>query len=229
MTENNSLKEDQVDDPRTAEIPVNAKILSSMQAAISPLPDTPKFLRKKPAKEVEEVGGEATESSDIDYPTRQVAKVPSFKRTAALLKKYPSLTRVGQMLSCGEHTVDANNDDGYNVIPEETSEKETSEHSAEFSIDASESSTWDAMEIEVFQGVTKRLRGSDETFQAFQRGLCVETVCMMCSVQLLCISDCDGVICPLCLSMSPLETRNGDSAANGTVGLGIQYEKTQDT
>lgn len=79
---------------------------------------------------------------------------------------------------------------------------------------------WDEMDIEVTPGVVKRLIGSDETLKAFDNDACVEVLCMACTVELACTMECEAVICPLCLSLSPLD--NG--VANDCVGLGLQLD-----
>lgn len=99
---------------------------------------------------------------------------------------------------------------------------EVSNESGELSVDPpeGEEANWEDTDIEVMPGVMKRLRGSDETLHAFEYGECIEVVCMACTVHLACIMDCEAVICPVCLSMSPLE--NG--VHNDCVGLGLQMD-----
>ena len=99
-------------------------------------------------------------------------------------------------------------------LPEMSRSEESLGSSADF---------WDEMDLEVLPGVTKRLIGSQATQDAFERGECVETTCLMCTIRMASVLDCEGVICPLCLSMSPMDSPNPEKA-EGTVGLGIQIE-----
>ena len=85
------------------------------------------------------------------------------------------------------------------------------------------SESWDDFHIEVMPGVFKRLRGSDETNRAFESGECVEVLCLFCTARLACIADCEGVICPLCMSMTPIDSPDKEKARD-TVGLGIELE-----
>ena len=85
------------------------------------------------------------------------------------------------------------------------------------------SESWDDFHIEVMPGVFKRLRGSDETNKAFESGECVEVLCLFCTARLACIADCEGVICPLCMSMTPIDSPDKEKARD-TVGLGIELE-----
>ena len=61
--------------------------------------------------------------------------------------------------------------------------------------------------IEVAAGVFMRLRGSQETQEAWDRGECIETTCFVCDIQLACVRDCDSVICPECRLVSPVDVR----------------------
>lgn len=262
-------------DAATRNTAVNARILQDMRETISPMPSTPKFRRKsenKPpiapnlfqtdasSKETATRTDQQQPESSLtttttatptvpSYPIQQATKVPSFKRTAALLRKYPSLTLVKQLSS--KRNLVAELDDHDNFMEEQIDNAAllkqaeivqpppppppdrddsaaavgvniVSVQSDDEDSDVSESSQWDEMNLEVLPGVAKRLKGSAETYEAFRRGECIETACLACSVLLLCMSECEGVICPLCLSMSPVDTLKG--VGNGTVGLGIQFE-----
>jgi len=166
------------------------------------------------------------------------------KRTASLLQKYPSLRLVKQMSSCRVNLV--KDKDGHNGVEEDLDEisknadiEEDSKPAAikterpalenfvecpkgveELSINCEADAVWDEMDIEVTPGVVKRLIGSDETLKAFENGECIQVVCMACTVELACVMECEAIICPLCLSMSPLD--NG--LANECVGLGVQLD-----
>ena len=76
--------------------------------------------------------------------------------------------------------------------------------------------------MEVSPGVTKRLRGSLETSEAFGKGECVEMTCLACTTRMAHVKDVEGVICPVCLSMSPVEYKGPNPPVG--VGLGIQLE-----
>lgn len=81
-------------------------------------------------------------------------------------------------------------------------------------------------QIQVADGVYMRLRGSQETQKAWDKGECIQTICFVCDVKLACVPDCDGVICPLCRLVSPVDyvpraAGFGPSRVGG-VGLGIK-------
>ena len=74
--------------------------------------------------------------------------------------------------------------------------------------------------IEVSTGVFKQLRGSQETNKAWNSGGCIEAICYACDTRLACIDGCDCVICPACLSISPV--LGASTSSSGSVGLGIK-------
>lgn len=80
-------------------------------------------------------------------------------------------------------------------------------------------------QIEVADGVFMRLRGSQETEVAWDRGECIETLCFVCDIRLACVRDCDCVICPQCRLVSPVDyippAAGYRQPRVGGVGLGI--------
>jgi hypothetical protein len=75
-------------------------------------------------------------------------------------------------------------------------------------------------------GEYQPLRLSEETEMAWAMGETVETSCLLCTIRLACIKDVDAVVCPECLSLSPLVLASGpptrSASHRGGVGLGIQ-------
>lgn len=77
-----------------------------------------------------------------------------------------------------------------------------------------------------------QLRGSEETREAWRKGECnMNAFCFLCNIRLACIMDCDAVVCPVCMCISPVErsyNNNNNNTANskhvGGVGLGIQLD-----
>jgi hypothetical protein len=58
--------------------------------------------------------------------------------------------------------------------------------------------------IEISPGVLKPLRGSKETEDAWQNGLCEHVSCNVCDTKLACVWDCEYVLCPDCRSVAPV-------------------------
>ena len=81
-------------------------------------------------------------------------------------------------------------------------------------------------QIQVADGVFMRLRGSQETQEAWDKGQCIQTLCFVCDVKLACVPDCDCVICPLCRLVSPVDYVPQAAGFRGShvggVGLGIK-------
>lgn len=80
-------------------------------------------------------------------------------------------------------------------------------------------------QIQVADGVFMRLRGSQETQEAWDKGKCINTVCFVCDTRLACVSDCDCVVCPVCRLVSPVDYVPPAAGFRqrhvGGVGLGI--------
>lgn len=82
--------------------------------------------------------------------------------------------------------------------------------------------------VEVTQGLSIQLRGSEETREAWRKGECVEAMCYLCNIRLACIQDCDAVACPQCKSVSPVDVcgKTDKSVPRiGGIGLGIRLDK----
>ena len=67
----------------------------------------------------------------------------------------------------------------------------------------------DMVEIEIFPGVFKSLRGSQETQHAWDNGLCAQVSCVVCEAELAYVWDCEFVICPTCRAVVPVDA-SGD-------------------
>lgn len=79
--------------------------------------------------------------------------------------------------------------------------------------------------VEVVPGCYQQLRGREETCNALELGLCTEVTCLECRIRLVCVQDCDCVLCPHCSSLTPVDSKPG---ANGThqggCGIGIHVD-----
>lgn len=86
-------------------------------------------------------------------------------------------------------------------------------------------SSEDEYGIEVAQGVFQEVRGMQETYEALRMGLCAETTCLFCHITLVCVQDCDCVLCPQCQHMSPVEAKPNKLGIHlGGVGMGLFVE-----
>ncbi len=60
------------------------------------------------------------------------------------------------------------------------------------------------VEVEIYPGVSKVLRGAEETSLACERNFVVDCTCLVCAHQCSCIADAEFVICPSCMVVNPL-------------------------
>ena len=79
--------------------------------------------------------------------------------------------------------------------------------------------------IEIVPGITARLRGADETWQAIANDYYMPTQCFCCQTDICVIMDATYVLCPVCKVVSPLD--NGVAAEQGGVGLGFTFDDLQ--
>jgi hypothetical protein len=78
--------------------------------------------------------------------------------------------------------------------------------------------------IEIAPGVSRTLRGAVETTEAITAGYYVQLSCMICKANLRCVADCEMVLCPNCLVVSPNTHEYGPFGvleAKQGVGLGV--------
>jgi hypothetical protein len=81
--------------------------------------------------------------------------------------------------------------------------------------------------IEIAPGVSRALRGAAETNEAIMAGYCVKVSCMICETNMRCVADCEMVLCPNCMVVSPNTHEYGPFGALDTkrgVGLGLVVE-----
>eukprot|EP00797_Seminavis_robusta_P029891 Sro60_g034690.2 (676) ;mRNA; r:71874-74666 len=82
----------------------------------------------------------------------------------------------------------------------------------------------DTILIEVFPGVSEKLRRAKETEEAVAADFYTPATCFSCNLDLFCISDVKYFICPECRCVSPLdETSNGIRDRQG-VGIAFGYK-----
>ena len=78
--------------------------------------------------------------------------------------------------------------------------------------------------VELSGGDIQPLRLSEETELAWAMGRCVETTCLVCTIRLICVDDCDCIICSECFSLSPVDRETPRSSSHrGGVGVGIPF------
>jgi hypothetical protein len=88
-------------------------------------------------------------------------------------------------------------------------------------------------QLEISPGVFAPLRGSDETWNAIERGFSSNVDCFVCSADLICIADADYVLCPECRVVGPTgaaerklpPTRGFKQPHRGGVGLGLKVRQ----
>lgn len=211
----------------------NEDIMSSMRASISPMPASPASrLQKKPPPPSSPLCQSSSSSEGGGKPIRHLNRIPSFRKAGALLRRYPSLTHVRQLSSCrfdsnllldasGNFSQELRGSLGLSTTQEQQIADAIRDGCSE------PTTAWEEYDIEVAPGVMKRLRGSKETQAAWERDECVEIVCVACGIHLACILDCEAVVCPDCLSLSPFDEHmiSKDNAKN-VVGLGIKLLET---
>ena len=79
--------------------------------------------------------------------------------------------------------------------------------------------------MEVAPGVVKTIRGADFVAAAYRRGDCIAAKCFVCDIRLACLPDCVGVVCPLCLNLSPVENVLASGEDNdGYVSIGLEID-----
>jgi hypothetical protein len=78
--------------------------------------------------------------------------------------------------------------------------------------------------IQVAPGLSARLRGAAETWEAIQRDFYRPCMCLACNTDLFCIQDAWLVLCPDCRVLSPMEDLDGETRdlREGGVGLGFK-------
>ena len=79
--------------------------------------------------------------------------------------------------------------------------------------------------MEVAPKVFKTIRGANRVIRAFNNGECIEALCLVCDIRLACTDDCEGVVCPVCLLVSPVEGHNQEFAmGESCIGIGLRID-----
>ena len=81
-----------------------------------------------------------------------------------------------------------------------------------------------APQIEIAPGLSTRLRGAKETWEAVENDFYMPCSCFCCQKDLLCIMDANYVLCPMCKVVSPLEGCAAPGSMEGGCGLGFTME-----
>jgi hypothetical protein len=86
----------------------------------------------------------------------------------------------------------------------------------------------DDVMVEIFPGVTSRLRGTQETLQAVANDFYTPVSCFACNEDVFCVADVSYVICPGCKVVSPLDADDkvfdGQPIERHGLGLGFTVE-----
>ena len=75
--------------------------------------------------------------------------------------------------------------------------------------------------ITISPGVKARIRGAKETHDCVKMDFYVTTSCYDCGLQIYCIADASYVLCPQCMTVSPIEIRK--RRRDGGVGIGFTH------
>ena len=84
-----------------------------------------------------------------------------------------------------------------------------------------------APQIEIAPGITARLRGAKETWEAVENDFYLPITCFICQIDLFCIMDANYVLCPQCKVVSPMEGCAQQGSMDGGVGLGFTFQDLQ--
>eukprot|EP00549_Striatella_unipunctata_P012916 CAMPEP_0118716084 /NCGR_PEP_ID=MMETSP0800-20121206/27291_1 /TAXON_ID=210618 ORGANISM="Striatella unipunctata, Strain CCMP2910" /NCGR_SAMPLE_ID=MMETSP0800 /ASSEMBLY_ACC=CAM_ASM_000638 /LENGTH=210 /DNA_ID=CAMNT_0006622439 /DNA_START=18 /DNA_END=650 /DNA_ORIENTATION=+ len=84
------------------------------------------------------------------------------------------------------------------------------------------SSSWPRPTIEVEADVFLPFRGSEETLYGFLAGQMQCGTCWGCCLEMQCLKDADFLLCPTCLTITPLD--EDCTRVVGGVGLGMEPE-----
>lgn len=77
--------------------------------------------------------------------------------------------------------------------------------------------------VEIGPGRFKDVRGAEETMRYMRQNRCRRVRCVACDENLLCVDDCEMVICSKCRLISPLSNDGGKSVYG--VGLGVSQRE----
>ena len=94
-------------------------------------------------------------------------------------------------------------------------------HTSTAIVEAQQNTTF----ITIAPGVEARLRGADETYDCINNDFFLPTCCHFCEDQLCCIQDASYILCPSCMTVSPLDVAPLSSRRDGGVGLGFTLDE----
>lgn len=176
-----------------------------------------KLARKLSLKRIDQAAAmKKPPPGQIQYPQIEDESSSSSSSILVPIKHYPTLAEVSKLPSSryfGEVLDEEFYEDDTPQKPAATITTTTTttttitstipEHAAH-GIGQTTAST-NGVEIEVFPGVFKLLRGSKETQDAWDCGLCAQAPCMVCDAELAFVWDCEFVICPNCKAVVPVD------------------------
>ena len=169
-----------------------------------------KLARKLSLKRIDQAAAlKKPPPGQIQYPQLEDESSSSSSSILAPIKHYPTLAEVSKLPSSryfGEVLDEEFYEDDTpqkNAATITTTTSTIPEHAAHDN-DQTTAST-KGVEIEVFPGVFKLLRGSKETQDAWDCGLCAQAPCMVCDAELAFVWDCEFVICPNCRAVVPVD------------------------
>lgn len=153
-----------------------------------------------------------TPPGQIEYPSRGVVDDMglSVHATSSPLSshRYPTLEEVSRIPSARHFSIYL--EDDLDDITDRKPPAVVQELESPDFIREEEEKYVEDIQIEVFPGVFKPLRGSKETQIAWENGLCSQMPCMVCDADLAFVCDCEFVICPVCRAVVLV-----DAAENG--------------
>lgn len=150
----------------------------------------------------------------MPFSNLEPKQMPSISSYGERRVRYPSLAEVSKLPSTRNFPIVEGDDEfGQDASSTSSSVDEDDQSSQELeSVAFDECYDVDAcsdLEIEIFPGVYKPLRGLAETEEAWERGLCSHMKCCLCEAELAFVPDCEFVICPDCETVLPVDAAKG--------------------
>ena len=185
------------------------------------LRDEMKLARKLSFRRIDQVASLKAPPGHIQYPHIEDELGLEGPSAWASIQRYPSLAEVSKLPSSRHFSkvLDEEFHDTPRKMPasttiheEDHSHDDASERTAEVDnlhpmspFSPSSSSPSSLVDVEIFPGVFKHLRGSKETQEAWECGRCAQMPCVVCEAEMAFVWDCEFVICPCCKAVVPVD------------------------
>jgi hypothetical protein len=147
--------------------------------------------------------------------TSRNSPAPSVARVASTMTRYPTLQEISRLPSARHFSME------HLELAEPTQPASPPAVETELS----ESSVL----IEISPGVLTPLRGSKETEDAWQNGLCKHVCCNVCDTKLACVWDCEYILCPDCRSISPVSGSGLSDSLPSLQNSMLSFEDSQES